>query len=261
MTNHFTAGSSQFVKLAQKGYFKSLEEFVFTQSNPYINHVPKADKLAQNALIFFCINNHKEAIQYFFKESKFAEILTIYGGYEAIKNLIYSDNISLWKTMLNIPQWKFSFEHNTIEALHLICEYCAIDILTETLPLIKKSLSKSEELKCFLSTIDKGITKNKNNQIRIIQKLEEHFIDFNYHRDNDSFMQEIIKYNNMDIAEYLLFNKKIRISKTINILSYGSQDLARLIEKRKLNDKLERKMSILDNRLNINSKISTKTKI
>ena len=261
MTNHFTAGSSQFVKLAQKGYFKSLEEFVFTQSNPYINHVPKADKLAQNALVFFCINNHKEAIQYFFEESKFSERLSVHGGYEAIKNLIYSDNISLWKIMLKTPQWKCSFETNTVEILHLICEYCAINILTETLPLIKNPLSQSEELKCFLLTIDKGMTKNKSNQIRTIQKLEEHFVDFNYHRDNDSFMQEIIKYNNMNIAEYLLFNKKMRISKTMNILSYSSQDLAGLIEKRKLNDKLERKMNILDSKLSISPKISTKTKI
>lgn len=261
MTNHFAAGSSQFVKLAKNGYFKSLEEFVFTQNDPYINHAPKADKLAQNALVFFCINNHKEAIEYFFKESKFAEVLTIHGGYEAIKNLIYSDNINLWQTMLKTPQWKQAFDINEVEILNRISEYCAINILTETLPLIKSSLSNSEQLKCFLSIVDMGVTKNKDDQIKTLQKLEDYFTDFSYHQDNDCFMQEIVKYKNMNLAEYLLCNKKVRITKAINILSYGSNELSHLIEKRKLNDKLERKMNALESKLSINPKISVKTKI
>lgn len=232
----YRTGSSKFRELSANGSISELINYVYLDKNPYIDCVPSKSRLARNALSFFCSNNHKEAIEKFF-ESPFIKDISSEDFHNAIQSVVYEDKIELF----NIIKQKYSIpftEEEDKRLLSLASKYNAINIIIALLPKDKSHLTQGEKLSYFL-----GMLSNENTEKTLLtfKQLELHFPDLLYHQQDDKLMREVVTNKQAEIITYLLFDKKLRLTKHINILAYGNMELATLMSKRKLFDSLEQK--------------------
>lgn len=238
LKNQYHLGSSVFVNLCKQGDLSNLVKFVFEGDNPYINHVPSKEKLTRNAIMFFCIGKHKSAIENFF-QSPFMEFFDEIDKLEPLKNLISTESNDLIELVIE----KLNLSQQDYKSLLLSACYHKSNsvkvILNKYINI--KTLTQEEKLDCFLNLI-KSQTKN-DNQLGLFNFLEVKFGEFLYHQKDDLLTRTAVENEKWDVVNYLMFDKKLRITKHLNVLSWGNQKFAEIVSKRKIYDSLTMKMN------------------
>lgn len=231
-------GSSVFVKLCQSGNLPDLVNYVFNGEHPYINHVPSKEKLTRNAIMFFCIGKHQSAINDFFN-SPFMEFFDKIDKLEPIKTLISNESNDLIKLIIS----KLTLSEDDYKnLLFSACEYKSNStkfLLNNYIDVTK--LTQDEKLNCFLNLIKNE--NKKDNQLGLFNFLEIKFSDFLYHQKDDILTTTAVNKEQWDVVSYLMFDKKLRITKHLNALSWGNRTFSEMVEKRKYYDSLTMKMN------------------
>lgn len=237
LKNEYHLGSSVFVNLCKQGDLSNLVKFVFEGESPYINHVPSKEKLTRNAIMFFCIGKHQSAIENFF-QSPFMQFFDKIDKLEPLKNLISTESndlIELLIEKLNLSQKDYK------SLLFSACDYKSNSVKLMLNKYVNiKELTQEEKLECFLNIL-KSNTKN-DNEIGILKFLEVKFDDFLYHQKDDLLTITAVANKQWDVVNYLMCEKKLRITKHLNALSWSDQTFAEIVRKRKIYDSLTMKM-------------------
>lgn len=230
----YTNGSHIFRDLANRGCIRDLVQYVYYQENPYINVVPSKSRLARNALVFFIQNGHSQAIELFF-DSPFIKDIAHNDFIDAMKSLIYKDDIKSW----NLCHEKYSLSLSEAQKenfITLACEHNAHNIVLSLLP---KNNEISQEQK--MSYLLKCLTEQNKSPLTTLKMLESHFEDLLYHQQDDILIATALKNKHNAVVNYLIFEKRLRLTKHINALSYAYPEFAQLLTTRKMFDSLEQK--------------------
>jgi len=98
----------------------------------------------------------------------------------------------------------------------------------------------------------------KNTALSTLKHLESKFPDLLYHQQDDILICTAVKEKQTDVIHYLMYDKKLRITKHINILSYGNLDFATVVHKRKQYDSINQKSINQKNKMNKTEEIKVK---
>ena len=230
----YTNGSHIFRELAGRGCIRDLVQYVYNQENPYIKVVPSKSRLARNALVFFIQNGHSQAIELFF-DSPFIKDIAHNDFIEAMKSLIYKDDIKSWN--LCNEKYPISLSESQKESfITLACEHNAHNIVLSLLPK-NNALSQEEKMSYLLKCLS---DKNKS-PLTTLKILESHFEDLLYHQQDDILIATALKNKHALVVSYLIFEKRLRLTKHINALSYAYPEFSQLLTTRKMFDSLEQK--------------------
>lgn len=234
----YYSGAQIFTGLAKAGKLEELITHVYTQSDPYMNYVPCKSKLAKNALSFFCIEKHTQAIEDYFT-SPFINDITPEDFQDAITSVIYSDNIDILRLIEANYARPFTPEENR-NILLLANRNNSHKIIQYLLPqnTDQETLTQEEKIYYFVDLLANA---KYGNTLRTFKMLESHFSDLKYHQQDDIIMTSAVKNKQQEVVHYLLFDKKLRITKHINHIGYINQEFAKLLTTRKLFDSLEQK--------------------
>lgn len=246
----YYAGSAKFRDLASKGLLDELELHVYKQEDPYILYVPSKSRLARNVLSFFCSNNHKEAVDKFFK-SYFMTDISHMDLKDGIKGIYYNDNIEIFNIIMSNYNQKFT-DKDMEEFLNLANDNKAIKIIKKILEEKDANLTQEQQMDYFLKLLS---SKESDKTLIIFHLLENKFQDIKYHQQDDILMRAAIANKQNAVINHLLFAKKLRITKHINALSWCDSEFSQLVQKRKLFDSMERKsQNHLEKRKELESK-------
>lgn len=229
-------GSSKFRKLSAAGSILELIHYVYLAEDPYIDYVPSKSRLARNALSFFCSNSRKEAIEKFF-ESPFIKDITHDLLQDSISSLVYNDNVELLTIVREKSPILFT-EKDDDELFLLACKSNSINIIQSLLQNEISNIAQKKKLEYFITLLS---NKTSEKTLNTFKFLELKFSDLLYHQSNDLLMSTALLNDQKEVVNYLLFDKKLRLTKHINMLGYCNQEFAKLLTKRKLFDSLIKK--------------------
>lgn len=253
--NRYYKGSKVFITLAKNGEINKLIEYVYHSNDPYINYVPSRNRLARNALSFLFSNNHIEAVKVFF-QSPFAQDIEHKEVLDLLKNLTYEDK----KEIFDIVAQEYNQELTDEEKFDYLLTSCTngaykiIDELIEE----KKTFTQKEMMDCCLAALKSN--PNKEIALPTLRHLEEKFSDLLYHQQDDILTYTAVKEKQTEVVHYLMYDKKLRITKHLNILSYGNLDFAQIVARRKQYDSINQKSINQKNKTGNTKVIKTKKK-
>lgn len=236
--------SQIFVKLAKNGDLKSLIEHVYVQDDPFMKYAPRA-RLAKNALSYFISYNQVEAFEQYFSSPFFQDLTK--EDFIIIMERITMQNS---KQMFDIIQPYYLQQLNQEEKFNVLIKACtnnAIEIVKEIINQYNqenKILTQEEKMQCCLAALS-NINKDdkiKSENLTTFRVLETLFTDLRYHQQDDILMRTLVQEKNTEAIHYLMYDKKLRITKPLNILAWGNQDFAKIVEKRKVYDSMNQKM-------------------
>lgn len=231
----YYAGSAKFRDLASNGLLEELELYVYKQEDPYILYVPSKSRLARNVLSFFCTYNHKKAIENFF-DSPFIKEISHIDFKDAIKGIFHNDNIQVFDILMNKYEENFT-DKDMKELLTLAIENKSINIM-KRLDKNSSTLTQEQQMEYFLKLLS---SKESDKTLVVFHLLENKFQDIKYHQQDDILMRTAIVQKQQAVINYLLFEKKLRLTKHINALSWCDDDFAKLVQKRKNYDSMEKR--------------------
>lgn len=251
--------SQIFVNLAKNGDLQGLINHVYLQDDPYVNYKSPSG-LAKNALAYFIIYNHVEAFENFFS-SRFAEDLIKDDIVITFERINMNNNIK----MFEIFKKHYMSQLNNQEKFNVLIQACthnATDIIKDIIEQYNKEnkvLSQEEKMQCCLAALnnDKKDEKMKHKNIMTFKLLEHLFPDLKYHQQDDILMYTLEKEKNTEMIHYLMYDKKLRITKHLNILAWGNPEFSQIVEKRKVYDSMLQKMK---NKEKLSLNLPTKTK-
>lgn len=234
--NRYYEGSKVFVALAKGGEIHKLVEYVYLHNDPYINYVPSRSRLARNALSFFFTNNHIEAIKKFF-QSPFAQDIEHKEVLDLLKNLTYEDKKEIFNIVSKHYQNKLTIDEK-FDYLLTACTNGAYKIIDELIA-EKVNFTQEEMMACCLAAIKSN--PNKEIALPTLRYLEEKFPDLLYHQQDDILTYTAVKEKQTEVVHYLMYDKKLRITKHLNTLSCGNLDFAKIVARRKQYDSIKQK--------------------
>lgn len=236
--------SQVFVKFAKSGDLKSLVEHVYLQDDPYMKYAPRA-RLAKNALAYFISYNQLEAFKQFFSSQFFKDL-------SKEDFIIMMERITMKnsKEMFDIIHPHYIKQLNQEEKFGVLINACtnnAIEILRDIINEYtqeNKILTQEEKMQCCLAALS-NINKAdniKSQNLTTFRVLESLFTDLRYHQQDDILVRTLVEEKNTEALHYLMYDKKLRITKPLNILAWGNQDFSKIVEKRKVYDSMTQKM-------------------
>lgn len=250
---HYYEGSRVFVSMAKQGDLNGLVEYVYLHNDPYINYVPSRSRLARNALSFFFTNNHIEAIKEFF-QSPFAQDIEHKEVLDLLKNLTYEDKKEIFDIVSKQYQNELTVDEK-FDYLLMSCTNGAYKIIDELIA-EKANFTQEEMMACCLAALKSN--PNKETALPTLRHLEEKFPDLLYHQQNDILTYTAVKEKQTEVVHYLMYDKKLRITKHLNALAYFNLDFSEIVERRKQYDSMNQKSINHKNKTQINEKIKNK---
>lgn len=231
----YNKGSAFFVEKAKNGELEALVNYVYFQEDPYINYAKNPSRLARNAISFFIIHDRKKAIKGFFN-SPFVKDLQHEEWLDILNTVINKDDIEIWKIIKEVSSFNMVSE-DMENLLNKACKDCSDNMILELVEK-KKEISQTEKMNYFLAVLE---NKDHAKALRTFQLLETVFTDLLYHQNDDVLMRTAAKNKNQEVMQYLMYDKKLRITKHLNDLSRGDRNFSEIVEKRKIYDSLNQK--------------------
>lgn len=235
----FAEGSAKFGSLAQNGNIKELVHYVYEKENPYIDYSTTKSRLARNALVFLFNGNHVNAVKEFFT-SPFKDDITKLEIDNMICHVINDNPEKIEMLYIVKKSMNFSQDDNWKIILNS-CHYGYMDVVAKLINDEQIELTQAKKLECFIELLNSD---NKDSNFNIVEKFKKleiivgHFL---YHQQDDMLMAVAVEKKQNEIIHYLIYEKQLRLTKHINMISYGNQEFAKILPKRKLYDSLTQK--------------------
>lgn len=235
----FSEGSAKFVSLAQNGNLKDLVNYVYEKENPYIDYVPRKERLARNALVFLFNGNHVNAVKEFFT-SPFKDDITKLEIDNMISRVINDKPEKI--EMLEIVKKNMNFSQDDNWKIILnACHYGYMEVVAKLINDEKIELTQAKKLECFIELLKSDNQDSNFNIVVKFKSLEMIVGHFLYHQQDDMLTAVAVEKKQNEIIHYLIYEKQLRLTKHINMISYGNQEFAKILTKRKLYDSLNQK--------------------
>lgn len=252
--------TNQFTYLAKNGKIKELEFFVFSGDKPFFYETKHPQNLSKNILGFLAQEQQWDSLKIFFS-TKFnsQDYLTEDQKKIWFKNYIYIFSKEIFLHLWEKEKFQEIFKQDELkEFIYKAIHRNNQNVYQYLLEQYKDDFSEEEQMNCLLNTFD-NYQKEKD-CLENFKNIEKIFSKIKYHQRKDILWKTIMEKNFYEYAQYLLWNKKIRLT-TNMFLDSTKIDFQKMIEERRLfdsrNAKIQNKMKKLENDL-FNKEITKK---